>query len=200
MIIFGSRSMTSTRGGGAFNCPRCGMSRQYRHVGVNRWFTLYFIPVIPMGTVGEYVECTSCAGTFGVEALSYDPEQDRAEVIGDIRRSLSLLVMSLGTLTQRQFDVFCEAFRELLGVTPAAHEIQRDIDDARMANANMQMFVSQRLGSLSIESRKAVMWAGTLIAAANGNLGPHEQHALGQFGAALMLGQPVISEIINRRR
>lgn len=200
MIIFGTRTMSGTRGMGAFNCPRCGMSREYRHVGVNRWFTLYFIPVIPMGSAGEYLECTSCAGTFGMEALSYDPEEDRAQVIGDIRRSLSLLAMSLGQITQRQLDVFSEAFHELLGVTPTAQEIQRDIEEARLANANMHSFVQGRLGSLTVESRKAVMWAGTLIASANGNLGPHEQHVLGQFGAALMLGAPVVAEIIGRRK
>lgn len=199
MIIFGTRTMSSTRGGGAFNCPRCGLSRQYRHVGVNRWFTLYFIPVIPMGSAGEYVECTSCAGTFGVEALTYDPEQDKLELIGDIRRSLSLLVMALGTPTQRQLDVFSEAFHELLGARPTPQEIYKDIEDARLANASMEAFVRGRLSSLSVDSRKKVLWAASLIASANGSLGAHEQQIVGQFATALSLPPQVVAEVLNQR-
>lgn len=37
---------------------------------MNGWFTLYFIPIIPLGTRGFYIECAQCAGTFGPEVLS----------------------------------------------------------------------------------------------------------------------------------
>jgi zinc ribbon protein len=70
LIIFGRRTMSKIVQRGAFNCPRCGPGRQFAHKQVKRWFTLYFIPVIPMGTVGSYVECQQCAATFGPEALS----------------------------------------------------------------------------------------------------------------------------------
>jgi hypothetical protein len=46
------------------------MQRPYTHKAVRNWFTLYFVPVIPMGRRGEYVECSSCGGTYGVEVLS----------------------------------------------------------------------------------------------------------------------------------
>jgi hypothetical protein len=69
LIIFGRRTTTKTITAGSFTCPRCGPGRGYEHKQVNRWFTLYFIPVIPLGTVGEYVECQGCAATFGPEAL-----------------------------------------------------------------------------------------------------------------------------------
>jgi len=69
LIIFGRRSTTRVRTHGTFACPRCGPGREYAHKEVRRWFTLYFIPVIPLGTVGEYLECGSCAGTFGLEVL-----------------------------------------------------------------------------------------------------------------------------------
>jgi hypothetical protein len=65
MIIFGARSMESVRSTGIFNCPRCGPSKPYQHKSVNRWFTLYFIPVIPMGSVGAYVQCAQCGATYG---------------------------------------------------------------------------------------------------------------------------------------
>lgn len=73
LIIFGRRTMNHVAGHGNFDCPRCGAGRQYTHKKVKRWFTLYFIPIIPLGTAGEYVECQSCAGTFGPELLHHLP-------------------------------------------------------------------------------------------------------------------------------
>jgi zinc ribbon protein len=69
LIIFGRRNRPKVVQRGSFTCPRCGPGREYEHKQVRRWFTLYFIPIIPLGTAGEYVECRSCAGTFRPEVL-----------------------------------------------------------------------------------------------------------------------------------
>jgi DNA-directed RNA polymerase subunit RPC12/RpoP len=69
LIIFGSRSVTGSKGTGTFDCPRCGGDTPYDHKRVRRFFTLYFIPLIPMGTLGEYIECERCGGTYKPEVL-----------------------------------------------------------------------------------------------------------------------------------
>ncbi len=65
----GMRSRTTTVGTGRFACPREGVDRGYRHQKARRWFTLFFIPVIPLGTQGEWVACDSCAATYDVDVL-----------------------------------------------------------------------------------------------------------------------------------
>ena len=55
MIIFGTTGITSTKAKGNFTCPQCANNRLYKHRKVTRFFTLYFIPLIPLGSVGEYV-------------------------------------------------------------------------------------------------------------------------------------------------
>jgi len=64
LIIFGRKSITGSKGRGEFTCPKCQSKQPYDHKHVRRWFTLYFIPVFPVATVGEYVECGGCQGTF----------------------------------------------------------------------------------------------------------------------------------------
>jgi hypothetical protein len=65
-------------GEGQFHCPRCDARRQYHHRKSQQWFTLYFLPVFPIKTYGEYVECQSCGGTFDTQVLAYDPSQAHA--------------------------------------------------------------------------------------------------------------------------
>ena len=71
LIIFGRRAVTGDQGGGTFHCPRCGPDQPYMHKRVRSFFTLYFIPLIPMNTLGEYVECGRCQGQYKPEVLAH---------------------------------------------------------------------------------------------------------------------------------
>jgi uncharacterized tellurite resistance protein B-like protein len=53
---------------GSFDCPNCNQHRSYERRLLKNWLSLYFIPVIPMGTSGEVLRCTSCKMEFPVEA------------------------------------------------------------------------------------------------------------------------------------
>lgn len=64
MIIFGTRGIASTITSGRFHCPQCAEQQPYRKRKITKFFTLYFIPLIPQGKKSEYVECLSCKATF----------------------------------------------------------------------------------------------------------------------------------------
>ena len=69
MIIWGFRVFFRTIGGGYFHCPRCGGDRHYRRRSGRYFFTLFFIPVIPLKKVGEDVQCTTCRTRFTPDVL-----------------------------------------------------------------------------------------------------------------------------------
>jgi hypothetical protein len=70
LIIFGTKGVTSSTGGGTFDCPGCGPGKPYEHKKVRRFFTLYYIPLIPLETKGEFIECGSCRQTWKPEVLA----------------------------------------------------------------------------------------------------------------------------------
>jgi hypothetical protein len=82
MIVFGTRPKYKTIGEGQFFCPRCQQIREYKHKQATRYFTLYFIPVIPMGKMGEIVECQTCHAMFEPFLLQAKPQpaQPRANL------------------------------------------------------------------------------------------------------------------------
>ena len=71
MIIYGYRNKEIEQGTGIFQCPTCGDQRIYIRKKVVRYFTLFFIPLFPLGTLSEYVECQVCRRTYqpGIPAL-----------------------------------------------------------------------------------------------------------------------------------
>ena len=70
MIIWGLRVFYRTIGQGVFHCRKCGGDRQYAHRAGRRFFTLFFIPIIPLNRVGEHVQCTTCKTRYVMDVLS----------------------------------------------------------------------------------------------------------------------------------
>lgn len=72
-IIFGTRGVRSTIKEGQFFCPQCLTDKNYKHKKVTQFFTLYFIPLIPLGNKGQYVECQTCRNTYLDRVLEIRP-------------------------------------------------------------------------------------------------------------------------------
>ncbi len=69
MIIYGATNITISGTRGQFYCPRCGHSADYREKNVRRFFTLYFVPLIPLKIVESYLQCGVVAFLFLSDAL-----------------------------------------------------------------------------------------------------------------------------------
>jgi tellurite resistance protein len=79
VIIFGWRVLWRSAGNGVFHCQRCRVDRQFSHMVGRRWFTLFFIPVIPLGQTGQHVRCLACGTRYRMEALNV-PTSAQAQV------------------------------------------------------------------------------------------------------------------------
>ena len=69
-IIFGLSSKVKARPAGQFHCPVCRSQRTYAELRQSRRFTLFFIPVLPLGSssLGRVV-CTTCGSEFAEGAV-----------------------------------------------------------------------------------------------------------------------------------
>jgi hypothetical protein len=68
--MFGLRVHYRTIGQGVFHCQRCGGDREYRHRAGRRWFTVLFIPLIPLTAAGEHIRCAVCGTGYRMEVLA----------------------------------------------------------------------------------------------------------------------------------
>ena len=65
IIIFGTKSRTIHEDEGFFVCPECNMLRPYKLQSYQDWFTLFFIPIFPVGEKkNRHVECQECSSTY----------------------------------------------------------------------------------------------------------------------------------------
>src|SRR3954470_12864876 len=116
LIIYGWRGLTRTKESGQFHCPVCNESRDFRHRVVRRWFTLYFIPVIPLTQMGEYIECGECKGTFKVGVLDYNPQAAEQQVHLSVLRAQVLALEADRALDQRGVALICDRYQSATGI------------------------------------------------------------------------------------
>ena len=124
MIIFGTKNRFTTTGKGQFYCPKCRATRNYERKVAKRYFTLYFVPLIPMGTLGEMIECQTCRTSFNTDVLKLkEPPK---------RMSLAEMLNSVGEM--------------LDGGMPVEYLI-RDLTSAGLDRDVAQQMVKSHLGS-----------------------------------------------------
>jgi DNA-directed RNA polymerase subunit RPC12/RpoP len=67
IILFGTRSMIGDdREARPVNavCPRCGQRADIVGKTYRTWFTIFFIPIFPVGGVKRFSQCSRCGAQF----------------------------------------------------------------------------------------------------------------------------------------
>src|SRR6185295_3634084 len=164
MIIWGSRGRTSVVQEGQFFCPRCRSNQPYKLKRVQRWFTLYFIPIIPMGVLGEYAECGQCLTTWKTEVLTAAPPADREQTVQDelrraMRRSMAMVLLASGREDPAAIDAGSRIFRKQIGMSMPDAELSRELKDVKEQGIDVKRYLANFGAHLSAQQKEALVTA-----------------------------------------
>ena len=201
LIIFGTRGVTYGSEGGQFFCPDCEGKQQYLHRKVRRFFTLYFIPVIPLDMLGEYVECQRCTSTYKLSILDFDPQKtadaEEAEFQKAVRRVLVLMMLADGVIEESEIEAIQTILGKLEDREVTRKEIETEISRAQQESSNIETYCRGMAGYLNDSGREMVVKAAILVAGADGNFDDKERDALASIATALNMSRAHFSGIIN---
>lgn len=189
MIIFGTRGITMSSKAGTFHCPECNAQRQYQHKKVRRFFTLYFIPLIPLDVLGEYVECAGCQNTFKPGVLDYDPASARVAFEGAMAdallRSSLLVAFADGALQPAERDAAKSALQGLMGRGISEDDLDRQVALARRDSLGVAEAVAPVASRLNANGREMLIRAAVQVGLSDGPLQEAELAMLRTMAAAL---------------
>lgn len=220
IIIFGTRGVRSTVKEGSFICPQCASQQPYQHKKVTQFFTLYFIPLIPMGNKGEYVECRGCRNTYITRILDMQPVLDitpkqsgtiaqpqaainstgrsvdvEPEKDKIIKKLLIMMILADGRVENSELVTFHRVYRESTGKTVS--DIYKEIEEVRTENRSAHHYLKDAVNLLNQEGKEAILRAGMNIAAADGDIDPAEVRMVESFGKALEMKPAEIAAVID---
>jgi hypothetical protein len=168
---------------GVFHCPNCGGDREYKRKIGRRWFTLFFVPVIPLNKVAEVVQCGTCNTRFRTSVLSVPTTSQLAAAVPAAVAGAASLVLRVAPSPAARARAI-EAVR--MAGSPSYDDAALDAELAQPPAAVVAR-LTEAGAPLAPEARERILAEATRVAMADGPLTPDERQALGAVGPALSL-------------
>lgn len=189
MIIFGTRGVTYSKGNSDFHCPTCSAQEAYKHKRIRRFFTLYFIPVIPLDMVGEYVECQKCKGTYKLDVLDFDPSEAdaafKAEFHSVMLRVMVMMMLADGVIDEEEISAIIEVHQQLTNQLLTEQEIRAEAAQAQTDGSGIDVYLASIAGNLNDMGKEMVVRSAFMVASADGEFQIEEQQLISEIGSAL---------------
>ena len=176
LLIFGLSLFFRTIDEGVFHCPRCGGDRSYRRRAGRRWFTLFFLPVIPLNRVGEVVECRTCRTRYDVAALGRPTAVQMAAALPAGMRAAAALVLHAGGAGHPAARA--RAVETVQGYGETRYDDASLESDLRLAAPHLEQQVAGAGAQLAPEAREWFLAQAARIGLADGPLTDAERAAV----------------------
>jgi uncharacterized tellurite resistance protein B-like protein len=200
MIIWGSKGITGKTGSGDFNCPICAGPQKFEQKRVRRFFTLYFIPLFPTSTLGEYVECGSCQGTFDPEILNYDPsadtQQTEALFMIAVKQMMIAVCLADGVIDDNEVTQIQAIYERLTGANVSEKDLREEIDEISKNGAPLFELIDNLVGQLNDNGKETAMRSAYLIAAADGHVDDEEMALIRKIAERMGMSQSHLTGVI----
>lgn len=193
-LIMGMKVKFKPLDSGTFHCPRCAGDRQYTRHQARRWFTIFFIPVIPLGTIGTVVRCDSCGGQFGEDVLTAATSADRASALADAMRAVMAALIAAAHDDGATVAAATATLREW-GL-PGYGDTDLAWDRQSRAHERAQALVSGVAGGLDPVRRERVLGDALRVALVDGTLSRDEDTFVRNLGSWLGLTSANIEGVI----
>jgi uncharacterized tellurite resistance protein B-like protein len=188
MIIFGTRGVNSTIKSGDFHCPQCNRSEAYRHIKVTNFFTLYFIPLIPLGNAGEYVECSICKGTFVTRVLeetSSNKEEFMAIYEKAIRHSMVKIMLADGIIDENEKNQVISIINKFSNNDISESQLEEYIKRVKNEDQDVTTYLKMICPSLNEHGKETIIKCAIHISLADGNFDDSEKEMILKMAESL---------------
>jgi tellurite resistance protein len=200
VIIYGTRGITYQVEKGQFNCPLCHAPRAYGRKRIRRFFTLYFIPLIPLDVAAEFVECAECKGKFDKAVLQYDQVQEQrqreAEFRIALRGSMLLTALADGDANPQELTAIRDIYCRLTETSEVEVDLASDIHAMRESGTTVRSLLGVTGPRMNNDSKTMVLKAALLVAQADGPVSEPELAVLSQIGACMQMSREAFYAVV----
>ena len=196
MVLFGTTRGEKNRGWGEFFCPQCKSDQNYVHKEVVRKGHLYFIPLVELGSVGEYIECQRCGGQFTTDVLSLPTMasfEQRYTVA--VRSALAAMIRADSVENENEKRAGRYLIKSLTGESVSAFEQQADLNDANQEAVRVAL--SDLSEHLTEKGKVQILEALIMLAASDGTIEESEMNMITQSAEAMGVPAQYLPGIVS---
>ena len=196
ILIWGFRARAKAVSTGEFFCTRCGADRSYVLQHLRRWFTLFFIPLFPVGkTLGEQVKCSTCGTCFRPEILTTPTSAKFSENLRGAVRFAAVSMLGAGDRSNTAARTAAiDAARRSGADTYDDTWLTNDL--ASLDSSHLHEYVAPLAQGLNLQGKETFIEQIARIGLADGALSPAENQVLESLSATLGLSAAHLRGII----
>ena len=185
---------------GTFSCPHCAETRRYARVHVRRSMNVIGLRV-PLGTYGEYIECTTCLSTYRPEVLACDAGADAPRVLAEyqraLKRVLALLVITDGRIHDAEVETVQRIFEAVCGESLSTSDVIEEAKEAARVPMTAARYLAQVVGHLNDYGKEQVLRGAALVSRADGSLQDREANMVRRLAAVMHLDPGRLDELLG---
>lgn len=192
MILIGTMEWASTKMKGLFRCPSCDSNQHFRLRSSRPFLTLYFVPVLPIGGVHEYVQCRNCKDSFeqsvlagtmlpenaivGEESKSNSDESPEFEE--DLLKALALMMVEDGHVSENEIAVARRLFENMTDRALSREDLGKVCSQVQLHRLTTTSFLVTAKERRSHEERLLLIQAMFGVAGADGDISQRRLRSL----------------------
>lgn len=183
MIFIGTMDWASTRLRGMFVCPNCGTNEAFRLRASRPFLTLYFIPIIPIGGLNEFVQCSTCKNAFETvvlanrmlpETISASPAAsvpaEAHPMEHDLLRVLALMMIEDGHVTENEIRIARRVFENMTEQNLTREELGHACSQVKLHRLTTLSFLATAARRRSHDEKMLLVQAMFAVAGADGEI------------------------------
>lgn len=208
MIIFGfSVILVGLVGEGPFYCPNCKSDQFQRTRKRQRFFTLFFIPIIPLKVIDHVVVCQRCVSEYNTEVLEIptDAEENRAR--RDAYGIIMAFALQFSVQDRQKLDIATTTFRSLTKNTLTDGYRADSIELTsylQIPTTQAIEIIRNAAPSFATEQKESLVALAATIATASNEISESVLAPVVTCGEALGLSEKhikgILLDVIDRRR
>lgn len=188
MILIGTMEWASTIDRGDFFCPVCNAAKSYQRKVSRPFLTLYFIPVVPIGGLREFVLCRSCRKRFDPEILSAGalaevirvPQVagEQAPFETELLRLIALMMVEDDQVTEPEVAMATRVYQSMIGRPLPRNELDRACREVVALRIKPARYVGRAGEGMTYDQKLMAVQAMFAVAGAEGQISPRRLQSL----------------------
>ncbi|WP_106791013.1 TerB family tellurite resistance protein [Aquimarina sp. Aq78] len=209
-IIFGTRGLKHTVSESPVlsnSCPNCNngnlVNKLYR-----RWFTLFFIPMIPLDVVDRFYQCDSCKSAYN-ESVKTILQRSQDEINENQKRAklvfAKALIASMTHMSIIDGDFAAEEEREIMDAIEGLPEMKEELmaihqNIKATGNQDNQVFnfLNEARNELSSEALINILAQAAVVLLADGAIEKEEENLMKEYLIACGLPKEMYQTLIDK--
>ncbi|MCC6511149.1 MAG: TerB family tellurite resistance protein [Pirellulaceae bacterium] len=188
MLVMGSMEWASTIERGEFFCPKCNATKSYQRKIARPFLTLYFVPIIPIGGLREFVICRGCRDRYDPSVLVGSNGIERASAAAtaatmasfdmEILRLMALMIVEDDYVTEAEIQMAMRVYQGMMMQELPRSELERACREVVALRINASRYVGIAAQGMTYDQKLKAVQAMFAVAGAEGQISPKRLKSL----------------------